>query len=176
MTSAFEPAPEGPMYPPPPPPPEQPKQRSAVKIILLVVGVLFVLMALLIGGCFLLVNESTKDAQVVSDDLVAAIQTGDGAKAWSLAGPTFRGVTNEEELTQLVKQLAPLVAKDKVSPKKKFISASTDTGKVAVFVYEMKPASGDGEIWFKTQIRDENGKWQVLSFRSAESELNTDVE
>jgi hypothetical protein len=172
MTTAPEPAP-APLYSPPPPPP---KRRSAVKIVLIVVAAAFVLMALLIGGCFLLVNESTEDAQVVSDQLVTAIQTGDGAEAWSLAGPTFRGVTSEAELTELAQRLSQLVAKDKVSPSKKLISASTDTGKIAVFVYEMKPASGDGKIWFKTQIRDEDGEWQVLSFRSSESELDTDVE
>src|SRR5262245_46188037 len=169
MTIAPEPAPAPPYTP-------QPKQRSAVKIVLIVVAVAFVAMALLIGGCFLLVNESTEDAQVVSDQLITAIQAGDGAQAWSLAGPTFRGVTTEAELTQLAQALSPLVAKGKVSPSGKLISASTDSGKVAVFVYEMEPASGDGEIWFKTQIRDEDGKWQVLSFRSSESELNTDVE
>jgi hypothetical protein len=169
MSIAPEPAP-APSYTPPP------KQRSAVKIVLIVVAAAFVAMALLIGGCFLLVSESTEDAQKVSDQMIAAIQAGDGAQAWSLAGPTFRGVTTEAELTQLAQGLSPLVAKDKVSPSGKLISASTDSGKIAVFVYEMEPASGDGEIWFKTQIRDEGGTWQVLSFRSSESELDTDVE
>ena len=68
------------------------------------------------------------------------------------------------------------LAKDKASPSGKAINASTDTGKIAVFVYKLKGTSQPATIWVKTQIREEDGKWQALSFRSAESELNTDIE
>jgi hypothetical protein len=174
MTSAPEPAPE-PMYQQPPPPPPK-KGIGATKIVLIVLAGFFVLLVLFVGGCFLLVNGTTKDAQKVSDDFVVAVQNGDGAKAWSLAGPTFRAATTEAELTELVKRLSGLVTKDKVSPSAKGINASTDTGKIAVFVYKLKGTGQPATVWFKTQIREEDGKWQVLSFRSAESELNTDIE
>ena len=52
---------------------------------------------------------------------------------------------------------------------------STENGKIAVFVYDMKGTNG-GPVYFKTQIRDEDGSWQVMNFRSSESPLTTDVE
>jgi len=79
------------------------------------------------------------------------------------------------ELTELVKGLSTLVTKDKTSPKSKSINVSTDNGKIAVFVYTMDGTSGK-PVYFKTQIRDEDGTWQVMSFRSSESQLTTDIE
>ena len=171
MTSAPEPAP-APMYQQPPP--AKKKGWGAGKIILLVVAIVIALVILIGGGLFLLVNESTKDAQKVSDDLVTAVQAGDGAKVWSLAGPAFRDVTTEAEVNELVQRLSQLVTKDKASPDGKAINASTDSGNVAVFTYTLK-GKGRGPVYFKTQIRDEDG-WKVLSFRSAETKLDTTVE
>ena len=31
-------------------------------------------------------------------------------------------------------------------------------------------------VYFNTQIRDEEGRWQVMNFRSSETKLGTDVE
>ena len=173
MTSAPEPAP-APMYQQPPPPAGK-KGWGAGKIILLVVGILIALVILIGGGLFLLVNESTKDAQKVSDDLVAAVQAGDGAKVWSLAGPTFRDVTSEAEVNELVSRLSQLVTTKKVSPNGKAINASSDSGKIAVFTYTLN-GKGRGPVYVKTQIRDEDGSWKVLSVRSAETKLDTSIE
>jgi hypothetical protein len=170
MTAAPEPAP---LYPPPPP--QQPKKRNVGKIILIVVAAVVVLFVLFIGGIFFLVKGSTADAQKVSDQLVTAIQTGDGAKAYALTGPSFRAATTEAQLTELVKNLSTLVTKDKQSPEGKAINASTDNGSIAVFTYTMKGTSGK-PVYFKTQIRKEDGKWQVMNFRSSETKLDTDVE
>jgi hypothetical protein len=169
MTAAPEPA-APPQFAPPPP-----RKRRTGRIILLIVAGLITLFVVIGVGLYLFVNESTKDAQKVSDQLITAVQTGDGAKAYALAGPSFRDATTEEELTELVKRLSTLVTKEKQSPDGKAITASTDTGKIAVFVYTMKGASGR-PVYFKTQIRDEDGRWQVLSFRSSETKLGTDVE
>jgi len=169
MTAAGEPAP---LYPPPP---QQPKKRSWGKIILIVVAAVVVLFVLFIAGIFFLVKNSTADAQKVSDQLVTSIQAGDGAKAYALAGPSFRAATTEAQLTELVKNLSTLVTKDKKSPDGKAINASTDNGKIAVFTYTMKGTSGK-PVYFKVQIREEDGKWQVMNFRSSETKLNTEVE
>jgi hypothetical protein len=171
MTTEPEPAPTFQFQPQSGPPP---KRRSTGKILLIVIGSIVVLLALLIGGCFLLVSESTKDAQKVSDQLVTAVQQGDGAKVWALSGPAFKKAATQAQVDELVKRLSALVTKDKVSPDGKSINASTDSGKVAVFTYTLK-GNGRGPVYFKTQIRDEDG-WKVLSFRSAETKLNTDVE
>jgi hypothetical protein len=170
MTAAPEPAAPPPFSPPPAPP-----KRRTGRIILFIVLGLIALIVVVGAGLYLLVNESTKDAQKVSDQLVTAVQAGDGAKAYALAGPSFRAATTEAELTELVKRLSTLVTKDKRSPDGKAISASTESGKIAVFVYTMKGASGR-PVYFKTQIRDEDGGWKVLSFRSSETKLGTDVE
>ena len=158
------------------PPPSQPPKRRTGRIILIVLGAMFVALVLLIGGCFLLVNESTKDAQKVSDEFVAAVQAGDTAKAYSLTSPSFRAATSEADTAEFVKSISALVSKEPVSPTGKAINTSTDNGKIAVFTYKLKPAQGNGTVYFKTQIRDEQGRWQVMNFRSAETALNTDVE
>ena len=74
-----------------------------------------------------------------------------------------------------MKGLSGLVTKDKSSPKSKSINVSTDSGKIAVFVYTMD-GTGGKPVYFKTQIREEDGQWQVMSFRSSESQLTTEVE
>jgi uncharacterized membrane protein YvbJ len=172
MTSAPEPAPAPMPFQQESPPPR--KKRSALKIVLIVVAAAIALIVVLIVGLVLFVNGSTKDAQKVSDQLVTAVQTGDTAKAYALTSPTFRAATKEADLDALVKQLSTLVTKDKVSPSGKAINASTENGKIAVFTYTMKGTSGK-PVYFKTQIRDEDG-WKVMSFRSSESKLTTEVE
>jgi hypothetical protein len=146
-----------------------------LKIVLIVVAAVIAVLIALGVALFVFVNESTEDAQKVSDDLVTAVQAGDGAKAYALTGPAFREATTEADMTALVKQLAPLVTKDKASPSGKAINASTANGKIAVFTYTLKGANG-GSIYFKTQIRDEDGGWRVMNFRSSETELDTEVE
>src|SRR4051794_10153643 len=170
MTVTPEPAPV-PRFSPPPP---RPKRRTG-RIILIVVAALVALVVVLVIGAFLLVSESTKDAQKVSDQLITAVQAGDGAKAYALTGPSFRAATTEAELTELISGLSTLVTKDKRSPDGKAISASTESGKIAVFTYTMKGTNGK-PVYFKTQIRKEDGRWQVMSFRSSEKKLTTDIE
>jgi hypothetical protein len=154
-------------------PAARPKRRR--RIILIVIAAVVAL--IVVGGLaiYLVVNQSTKDAQKVSDQLVTAVQKGDGAAAYALTGPSFRAATTEAQLSELVKNLSTLVTPDKSSAKQKAISVSTDNGKIAVFVYTMKGASGS-PVYFKTQIREEEGRWQVMSFRSSESKLSADIE
>jgi hypothetical protein len=150
------------------------RPRRTLKIVLLIIGGLITLIALLIIGLVMLVNSSTGDAQKVSDQFVEAVQAGDGAAAYALTGPAFRAATTEDELTQLVQNLAPALSKDKPSPRGKSINVSSDSGKIAVFVYTL--GAGERPVYLKTQIREEDDGWQVLSLRSSESELTTDVE
>jgi hypothetical protein len=170
MTTAPQPAPA----PPIPQPPAPPKRRWGRIVAIVVVAVIAVII-LLGAAVFFLVNESTEDAQKVSDQLVTAVQSGDGAAAYALTGPSFRAATPEAQLTELVQNLSTLVTRDKSSPNHKAISVSTENGKIAVFLYTLKGTSGS-PVYFKTQIREEDGRWQVMNFRSSESELTTDVE
>lgn len=172
MTAAPEPAPASPFVLSPPAPP---KKRRTGRIILIVVVSVIALIVLLFGALFLFVSESTKDAQKVSDQLVTAVQAGDGKAAYALTGPAFRKATTEAQLSELVTRLSSLVTKDTVSPSGKSINASTESGKIAVFTYTMKGTSGK-PVYFKTQIRDEDGGWQVMNFQSSETALTTDVE
>jgi uncharacterized membrane protein YvbJ len=172
MTSAPEPAPAPMPFPQESPPPR--KKRSALKIILIIVAAVIALIVVLIVALALFVNSSTKDAQKVSDQLVTAVQSGDTATAYSLTSPTFRAATKQADLDELVKRLSTLVTKDKVSPSGKSINASSDSGKIAVFIYTLKGTNGK-PVYFKTQIRDEDG-WKVMNFRSSETALTTEVE
>lgn len=166
--------------PPPfqfPPPQEQPpkRKRSVGKIIAIVAGAMVLSLILLVVGIVLLVNGSTEDAQKVSDEFVTHVQNNDGAKGYALAGAAFRGATTEAQLSELFGTLAPLVTKDKASPSGKSINASTESGKIAVFTYTLK-GNGRGDVYFKTQVRDEDGGWKIMNFRSSETALDTDVE
>jgi flagellar basal body-associated protein FliL len=154
-------------------PPARPKRRR--KIIVIVIAAVIALIVAGGLGIYLVVDQSTKDAQKVSDQLVAAVQEGDGPAAYALTGPSFRAATTEAQLSELVKNLSTVVTRDTSSAKQKAISVSTDNGKIAVFVYTMK-GTGGGPIYFKTQIREEDGRWQVMSFRSSESKLSADIE
>ena len=117
MTIAPEPAP-APTYSQPPAPPK----RRWGRIVLIVVAAVIALIVVFGVAVFFLVNESTEDAQKVSDQLVTAVQNGDGAAAYALTGPAFRAATTEAQLTELVQNLSTLVTKDKSSPSSKAIS------------------------------------------------------
>ena len=95
--------------------------------------------------------------------------------AYALTGPSFRAATTEAQLSELVQRLSTLVTKDERSPDAKAITASTSNGKIAVFTYTMDGTSGS-PVYFKTQIRDEDGRWRVMNFRNSETKLTTDVE
>ena len=155
-------------------PPAPPKRRWG-RIIAIVIAAVVALIIALVAGIFLLVNESTEDAQKVSDQLITAVQSGDGAAAYALTGPAFRAATTEAELSEFVQNLSTLVTREKSSATQKAISVSTGNGKIAVFVYTIKGANGS-PVYFKTQIREEDGSWQVMNFRSSETALTTDVE
>ena len=170
MTTMPQPAPAPPYSQPPAPP-----KRRWGRIIAIVIAAVVALIIALVAGIFLLVNESTEDAQKVSDQLITAVQSGDGAAAYALTGPAFRAATTEAELSEFVQNLSTLVTREKSSATQKAISVSTGNGKIAVFVYTIKGANGS-PVYFKTQIREEDGSWQVMNFRSSESKLTTDVE
>ena len=127
MTTSPEPAPA--IVEPAPRP-----KRSRLKIVLIVIAALIAVIIAIGVGAFLLVNNSTKDAQKISAQLVTAVQNGDGAAAYALTGPSFRAATNEAQLSELVTNLSSLVTKDKSSPNSKAISVSTDNCKIAVLM------------------------------------------
>jgi hypothetical protein len=107
--------------------------------------------------------------------LVTAVQSGDGAAAYALTGPAFRAATTEAQLSEVVQNLSTLVTREKSSADQKAISVSTENGKIAVFLYTLK-GTGGSPVYMKTQIRDEDGTWQVMNFRSSETKLTTDIE
>jgi hypothetical protein len=155
-------------------PQQRPKRRTG-RIILIVAGALVALIVAFVLAIVLLVGNTTEDAQKVSDQLITAIQEGDGPAAYALTAPSFRAVTEEPQLTELVKNLSTLVSKDKPSLDQKGINVSTGNGKIAVFVYTLDGRDGK-PVYFKTQIRDEEGRWQVMNFRSSLTKLDTEVE
>ena len=158
MTATFEPAP--------------PTKRRVGKIIAIVAASV---LAGIVVALVLLVNAATEDAEKVSAELVTAIQSNDGAKAYALGGADFRAIAPEAEVKEVVGFIAPLVERGEVSPDGKAIHASTDRGKVAVFTYTLKGTSGK-PVYLKTQIQEKDGRWQVLSFKTADDAFSTDVE
>ena len=170
MTATFEPAPSFSVTPPP-----APTKRRWGRIVLIVGGAVIALIAAFVVALVMFVNAATKDAEKVSAQLVTAIQTNDGAKAYALGGADFRAIAPEAEVKEVVGFIAPLVERGKVSPDGKAIHASTDRGKVAVFTYTLKGTSGK-PVYLKTQIQEKDGRWQVLSFKTADDAFDTGVE
>src|SRR3954453_293841 len=171
MTASPEPAPAQPFTPPPAPP----KKTRWGLIIGIVVAAVVAVIAVIVVVTVLLVNGTTKDPQKVSDQFVVALQNGDGAKADALTGPAFRANTSRAEGDELAKTMATIATKAKVSPNGKAISASTENGKIAVFTYTMKGYQNVPLYW-KTEVREEDGGWRVFGFRSSTKKLGTDVE
>ncbi len=165
-------APEAPTIGPPHRPPGK---RSVGKIIAVVAAAVVAVVVALIVGIVLLVDNSTGDAQRVSDQFVAALQRGDGAAAYKLTGPSLRAEADESKISELAHTMATLVGKQKRSPSAKAISANSERGQVAVFMYTMR-AYADMELFWKVQVRDEDGAWKVMAFRTATEPLGTDVE
>ena len=161
MTATFEPAP--------------PTKRRVGKIIAIVAASVLAGIVALVVALVLFVNAATEDAEKVSAELVTAIQANDGAKAYALGGADFRAIAPEAEVKEVVAFIAPLVERGKVSPDAKAIHAATNRGKVAVFTYTLKGTSGK-PVHLKTQIQEKNGRWQVLSFKTADDAFDTDVE
>ena len=135
-----------------------PRRRSRRRVL----AIAATLAAGFVATVTLVVNESTKNARKVSDRFVTAVQRGDGAAAYALAGPAFRRAASEQQIDALATQLSGLVT-SKRSLTAKSINASTDSGKIAVFVYDIG-AKGGGELHFKTQVRKEDGAWKVFSY------------
>jgi hypothetical protein len=160
---------------PPTPTVAPPKKRRWGLIIAAVVAGFVALIVAFIVGLVLLVNNSTGDAQKVSDQFVVAVQNGDGAKAYALAGPSMRAAATQDQIDELAKTMATLVTKEKRSPDGKAITASTENGKIAVFTYTMK-GYRDSTLYWKTEIKQEGGRWQVFNFRSSLKKLDTKVE
>ena len=161
MTATFEPA--------------APPKRRVGKIIAIVAASVLAAIVALVVALVLFVNAATEDAEKVSADLVTAIQANDGAKAYALGGADFRAIAPEAEVKEVVGFISPLVTRDTVSPDAKAIHASTDRGKVAVFTYTLKGTSGK-PVYLKTQIQDVDGRWRVLSFKTADDKFGTNVE
>ncbi|MDA0170804.1 DUF4864 domain-containing protein [Solirubrobacter taibaiensis] len=161
MTATFEPA--------------APPKRRVGKIIAIVAAAVLAAIVALVVALVLFVNAATGDAEKVSAELVTAIQSNDGAKAYALGGADFRAIAPEAEVKEVVGFIAPLVERGKVSPDGKAIHASTDRGKVAVFTYTLKGTSGK-PVYLKTQIQEKDGAWKVLSFKTADDTFDTDVE
>lgn len=151
------------------------RTRRRGRTIAIVVAGLLALAAVVGAGAVLLVNETTKDAQEVSDRFVRAVQRGDGAAAYALTDPAFREASSQQQLSALVDQLQPLVTTARPSVTGKSIHASTGAGTIAVITYRV-PAAGDGSLYFKAQVRDEDGRWGIMNFRSSRAPLEADVE
>src|SRR5688572_10482212 len=118
MTATFEPAPSF-------PPPAAPAKRRWGKIVAIVAASVLAGIVALVVALMLFVNAATGDAEKVSAQLVTAIQTNDGAKAYALGGADFRAIAPEQEVKEVVAFIAPLVTREKVSPDGKAI-ATTD--------------------------------------------------
>src|SRR5262245_50787185 len=155
--------PQAPTFAPPPAPPK--KRRWGLIIAAAVAGAVVLFVAFIVG-VFLLVNNSTADAQKVSDQFAVALQHGDGAKAYALGGPSLRAAATQEQINELAHDMATIATKAKVSPNAKAISASTENGKIAVFTYKLRSYQAT-PIYWKIEVKQEDGGWKIFNFRSS---------
>jgi hypothetical protein len=147
------------------PPPSTKKSRIVLKVL---GGIIILAVVFLIIGIFVL-NQSTKDAEVVSNKFLADIQSNNASAAYGLTTPTFQKIESESKLADLFSQISPdLKGSDSVVGKAVYkTSGSPDE---AVLVYKVKISTGTNYIRF---VLLDNKPWQVLNFRASSTLLNT---
>lgn len=158
-----------------PQPYQQPRPRkSPAKLIMLVLGVMLViglLAAIFLGS--LIVNNAG-EAKGVSDQLVAAVQAKDGDRAYALTGPEFRKSATLDQVNALVDTVGPMTAGGTVDVVDTNLSATTENGTKAIYVYSIKKGA---DTYYLRVILDKQGdNWQVFNFRVSEDRLKAELE
>ncbi|MBL8159668.1 hypothetical protein JNJ66_04375 [Candidatus Saccharibacteria bacterium] len=132
---------------------------------------LFVLIGGGIALLFALVGNATKDAEIVSNQVVNAIQAEDAGTIYDLASGDFKRATSEAQLEEIVSSISPaLQGEESISGR----TIKNDNGReMASIVYTI--ATGSGTVYVRVVLEKDGGEWRVINFRSSETPLKTEV-
>jgi hypothetical protein len=150
---------------------ESPKKRfpTWLKVLAIILGVLIVL---IVAG-IMIALKATAAPQKVSDQFVNDVQANDATAAYALTSDSFKKVTTQAQLTDVVAQVSPTLKGDeKVSGRA--VYKYSGTPQTAVLVYSVK--TSDGTMYIKTELQKSGDTWQVINFHSSKTPLSNAVE
>lgn len=139
----------------------QKKKWSTKKKVLVVVGAILGLFIVIIT----IVNQSTKEAVSVSNQMVNALQSTDATLAYGLLSSEAKKTVSEQEFSAVVVKIGPILnTQEKMVSKE--VNAETGKSSTAKVTYEIQGTDG---ITYKLEINlvKEDDNWKVLNFDSS---------
>ena len=142
-----------------------------LKILLIVIASFFVAVIAFVVIITMVVGVQTKDAEVVSDKVIDAIQANDAADVYTETSSAFQEVTTQQELSALISSISPsLQGSEKIIARK---SQTTNGVRSAAIVYEVPTSNGTEYV--RVVLVDDNG-WKVQNFLVSATKLEADIE
>lgn len=137
------------------------KKWSTKKKVIVTVSVILGLFILMIT----IVNQSTKEAVSVSNQMVNALQSSDAPLAYSLLSSEANKAVSEKEFNAVVAKIGPILnTQEKMISKE--INAETGKSSTAKVTYNIQGT--DGETYtLEINLVKEGDNWKVLNFDSS---------
>lgn len=151
--------------------PSKSKMPTWVKVFIIVVVSLMVLGVVGFVGIFFFVNKATKQAEAVSNQLVATIQNNDPNAAYIITSSDFQEATSESDLDTYLDELSPLMQGSTKIVERRIVK---DSGQPETTVLVYTVDTSDGVVYLRVVLEKNDGKWQVQNFRVSETKLSAD--
>jgi len=151
---------------------ELPTKRHFPKWLIVVLSI-FAALAIFVVVVSTIAGSATKDAQIISDKFVGDVQSSSSDAAYALTSDAFKKSTTQDQLTSIITSVGPqLQGKFKITGRN--IMKSSTIPETAVLVYSVNTTNGTKYI--KTELQKNGSVWQIISFKSSDSALDTAVE
>lgn len=122
---------------------------------------------------YFVVMNTTNAPKQISDQFVNSIQSGNTEESYKLTSNAFKEATSIDSLENIINQIRPsLQGEEKTIARS--IKASTGNKDTAVIVYKVDTSEGSNYI--KVVLQKNNDTWEVLNFRSSDTELDSSIE
>jgi len=151
---------------------ELPTKRRFPKWLIVVLSI-FAALAVFVAVVSLIAASATKDAQIISDKFIADVQSNSPDSAYSLTSDAFKKATSQDQLSSVITSAGPQL-QGKFTITGRNIMKSSTIPETAVLVYSVNTTSGTKYI--KTELQKNGNVWQIISFKSSNSALDTAVE
>ncbi len=140
------------------------KKWSLKKKLSIIFGTIIVF----IIGIIIFANFTTSAPLKVSDEFIAAIQDEDSVSAYKLMSTATKKVTNEQDFSDLVDRVGPVLS-GKPELQSKEINSKSGSSNSAIVIYKI--AGSDNVTYLITiNLVEIDGKWQIQEFISKKLE------
>ncbi len=139
------------------------KKRGCVKYVIAA----FVALALLIGGCTVVLLKATAKPAKEAQAFVKEIMANDPKAAYARTSSGFREASTEADLAEISGRISSIVGGAKLTNTGRAINAKTGTASTAQINYK---TSKDGRtLYFTVNMVKQGEDWKVLNFDSSET-------